>query len=648
MTNSSVHQSLVVILAPDDFRHVGPDSDLLPLRPDLYLRALDEYEPSRVLDVGSIMSRRDLVRARACGLRVLHDLLDAVRSARSEPWLEGMNFHYLKNHLPLLHYFQVLFTRLAGRYGSIHIPLEYYQDRSWDVGYGTIVAKAARYAAEKVAAQGTTRFRARGKALAVPSYPKDLARFAFQWLRHVLGAALVRLQGRVPGLLRSRSGASATPCEPADLVLAGVQVTDVVWQVSLAEILWRRMGSRMVWITGDPAANLEENERKLFSGRNADVRSIRAGDVQQCTWRWWPLQAWTLTHTAWRLARMARRCRHMQDFGQSLLCGMFTDLCPSGTSLQWRKWADLLDRIRPRVVVGSSDLFEMAFFSAWCRRRKVPFLQLTHGVAFNSIDFMRDTFGDAAVVHGEYWKRMFDRFKGRAQRSAHVAGPLFLADETGHGIAPGRSGEDSDQVLLMETLNIGNPMHASQTDLIAWYLAVGRAAARAGSRLLLRGHPRAPAGDFYHRVAEMIRREGGSCSVDEGSSLMAGLRGSFCCVARVFENACAKALLVGTPLVAYVPFPMWHPSDALVRHMALPATGVDDLAHVFRRLREDPAWTASVRERQRRKLEDVVDYRVVDGWDRVAHLAEQMVDGVPGGACRMTTGAWHTREATVA
>ena len=628
MTLCSRKSAVHIVLAEGDFDGVR-DGDVLPLRPDLYLEACRRYGAERVKDAGEVIRPRDLLRCRCRVERQVAGLLRCVQEDRSQPWLEGAGIFMLQTPLFALSFALLLYKSLLTKYDEITISVGDKKDELRNPAIHRSLWMGLHTGAAQLRARGA---RVRtvipspdGSVLDVSPRPPSKVVFA---AKHGLGWVCNRYFVKVGGVLKTRGRSDAADPAPAEVLLAGVQLTDVARQGPLAARLEKRFGDRFLWLQGDPDKNLEGGEKRMLDlSKKAVTRRLASDAFSRQIWRWWRLKTWSMVDVAWQMATILRnKVNPPVDVDQKFLVQLVIDTCHAEAVLLWRRWCRTLDRLRPRVIVGNSNLFDMAFIAAWAQRRGCPFIMLPHGFRVEPVNLLTVAGADVVVEFGPEWNTILKRNKlYRPPAQCINAGPLFLKDDgqTQGGVLPHRS----NRALYLESHFIDFPADVSPKQNIDLLYALCRAIASAGMELTLRRHPRIDTGDFYEQVAQYARTQGAAADVDQEKDLVLSARRGKCAVVRTLDTAAVTCLISGCPLVAYLPHRTWPPGDRFLARVALTVRTEDQLARCLTRIARDETYGRSLVKEQMCALQPFVDVSKADSWDSVVERVECIVRG---------------------
>ncbi len=621
---------IVLAFSRQDLRAVGEGAYVLPLRPDLHVTAQALFGAERVIDAADLLPSRVVNICYARSMRQILALRSAVFGNPRKPWLDSVGFYVISVTLGFLAFFERLLRELERRYDSVMVPAGFDEGDEWKPNTRYCVLSALHCAAgDAYDRGGDIVFYGKGDIRRCRNAFKRGSRRLLYAGKSALGGWFNRACAGQDWLVKHRGRLDPACVEPADVVLAGVQRTDAVLQTELAVRLERKYGNRFVWLCGETDADLESGEKALWKKAETVSRRIVSRDVFRPVWRLWPVKALAYMNCAWDTAGILRAVpRHGCGASRVRLTEMLMQIIQSEAALESRKWYRLLDHLDCKVLVSNSDLFEMACVESWARRRNKPHVRMTHGVSYDDPHFLLDCGGTHGVLHGPYWARRFLQLKGGRGRAAIVGGPLYLQDETVHARGEDSPGS-SDQVLFLETSDPATPGLFSARQTMDWFDALGRAAGKAGANLLLRGHPRAATGPFYDMVARRIRDAGSRCEADNKASIAVQLRQSRCVVARLFENACAKTVMMGVPLIAFMPCRGWISMDRMMARVALVTRTEEDLASCLHRMMHDEEFRQGVIRDQLARLQEFVDTSCVDGWDKVVDFVDQVLKEAP-------------------
>lgn len=616
-----------IVLADRDFDCVR-NQDVLPLRPDLYLEACRRFGDSRVKDAADVMTPHDVLRSRIDGERWASWLVRCVEEDEKQPWLEGAGLFLLHNFLLALSYSQRLLTSLASIYDVITIPGKSANCGAlWSTSIHGFLWHGLNTAGAELRKRGV---QVRMVVLCKNGTMRDVSKRPHRKVmfaaKHGLGWICNHVFVGVRGLLKTRGDLSLGMLASADVLLAGIQPTDVVRQGELAGQLEKRFGDRFLWLQGTPDDNLEEGERRTLNLAEKVSRRISADAFARQIWRWWPLKTWSMVDVAWQLAKILRKkAEPPVDVDQNLLVELLLNACHTEAILVWKKWCRILDQLRPRVIIGNSNLFDMAFIAAWARRRGCPFVMLPHGFLTEPVDLSTMTSVDYVVQFGPLWKTVLGRNKlYRSPRHFINAGPLFLAeslqgsrDEIAH---------PRNLILYLQTHRIDFPIYSSPKQNIDWLHALCRATISAGTQLILRRHPRTATGEFYEEIVRFLKTIGGMGEVDKETDLIVSALRAKCVVVRDLDTATVSCLIAGIPVVAYLPRCTWPPSDRFLSRVALVARTEDQLAVCLSRIVQDEPYRRRLIEEQIRALQPFVDLSKSDRWGSVVELIASIVE----------------------
>src|SRR5262249_24189849 len=169
--------------------------------------------------------------------------------------------------------------------------------------------------------------------------------------------------------------------QQADVVLVSQQYTDAFHAAPLARRLAKTFGDRFLWVGMRPEAKIGMTSEEVDLLGNLDIKELHfvyfssLNDESQASNR----KSMLLDlGSAWKVAGVLlhqSRLRVSRDRWSEFL--MDPDL--RGFAARYRVWAQFLDEVRPKVVVGLSTLQDMALVRAWARRNRVPFVEFMHG-----------------------------------------------------------------------------------------------------------------------------------------------------------------------------------------------------------------------------------------------------------------------------
>lgn len=616
---------MAIVLVRSQFAYVAADADVLPLRPDLWLEAVERFGAARVRDLHDVLGPREICRLRCAQARAMARVIAAARADRREPWLEGAGLYELSRALPILAVMRALLERLARDYERISVFYACEVTESWRPDILSWLWSSLFHAAEDA--------RRSGLAVTVVGRPAAGSSFAksgrgeapIRAIQRFLGRIVCRWFSRLDVFFKARGVVAADAVPRADVVLAGIQVTDVVSQAPLAIELEKRLGERFLWIRGQPARELEARERSWAAAGSAVARKLDASDVEQGIWRWWPLAAWSSWYMASRLASFWREGTRPAPAVREDTAADFIFARVRGNSLlKWRKWDRILRRAGCRVMLGSSNIFEMATMVSWAQRQDVPFLMMPHGFFHDTVNLYPAMAADYVACLGPGWPAVFasHRTLPKPKEALNVGG-LFLDASTEPGRGPTAHGRD---VLFIASHDMADPLSDSPRGWVEWFRALGRACREADVTLVLRGHPRKKPGTFYEDVVADIKVAGGRARVDDADSLDGALDGKLAAVSRCLDTAAVRGILLGVPVFGFLASRQWPPQNRFLREICVLAGSEAALADRLRRLADSPDERAAEVRRQREALRPWVDTSVRDGHARVVEWIERIAD----------------------
>ena len=342
----------------------------------------------------------------------------------------------------------------------------------------------------------------------------------------------------------------------AEVLLVTQQYNDAVHAVPFARQLHKRFGDSFLWLGPRPrqASNLTSEESALI-GSN-DYGTLNFVDTT-------PI--YTLAEGGSRLSRLAdcggawAVAGVLDRYAESGVCrGDWFRLLSGpqyqGFAIRSAMWGNVLNAVRPKVVAAFSALQDMALVRAWARRKPVPFVMLMHG-AFPSLRRSHDADADYIGVFGEY---LADKPLGPAILKPKVVtpcGPMQFAEKlvaSRNTAPPSRAALHGDVLLFgsFESLPFAPVSPVEQWELLD---SIHRACLGSGRRLKVRLHPRFPRDAWIPYTDYIEQRFPGSIEISAQPSMAIDLQGCVCAVSIHFDGAMMDAMLMGKPVLSFVP-----------------------------------------------------------------------------------------------
>lgn len=601
--------SLCLIFSTADLKRAPEGADLLPIRLDLYWAVKASF-PNRCRDLSDFLTERDWTKSIADSYR-LHDEL--FREIRSHPdaWVRGTDSCIPTILLSAYTLFSILFRRLIEHYDQIYVvSRDDDYESEWDNQVLAIHLAALRWAAEDTLRP-------------CDCLCENSFRF-FRWARFLFkkGCGDIILRGCriVPHLfLTNRQNGFASDTR-AHVIIAGLQITDVVWQRPLVSYLSQAWSSHAIWLTMEPHHQLEEGERRLLAFRHR-LPAFARDQIPDVAWKGWPLLVAVYNAYAYKIVRILNRLMPPAKVFSTERAKAVFRVLRATTYTEWVKWTEWLRSVRAKVVVGNSCIFDMASLAEACRWLGIPFIQLTHGMPQHDAEMPHKHIAPYQITYGNYWIRRMKSRRMRHIRRAEAAGPMHLQDELSLDEASCK--EESTEILVLESRSIQLRFTESPREIELWSMELANAARTLGAVIRIRSHPRLPGMSVFQELVRRMQATGAVAHLDANSSLKASLLRARVVIISEFDTACAKALLCRKPIIAYIPHKRWPPTIRIVRRFARMASTVDELIEVVGELlRDDHARQAQI-ARQEPFLNEIISLDIENGWKIVENMIEE-------------------------
>ena len=226
----------------------------------------------------------------------------------------------------------------------------------------------------------------------------------------------------------SKAGCSQRPAK-ANLVLAGLQPTDALFQAPLAQRLSARYGDSFLWLIYSKqeimrrAAVMTPEEEVVFDATGKkEAYCISSDQVPLVVWKHPIFARLADSYAYWKVAgvlsKTVQSSLSRSDWFDRMGNGAFSNTLP-----RYERWRRFLDAASPKVIAALSNIATMAFVRAWAHRKRVPFVLFPHGV-YPSIRCQYQVDGDYLGVFGRFPAQQIQVSGISKAREVALCGPM--------------------------------------------------------------------------------------------------------------------------------------------------------------------------------------------------------------------------------
>ncbi|MBU0679628.1 MAG: hypothetical protein KJ626_16115 [Verrucomicrobia bacterium] len=376
---------------------------------------------------------------------------------------------------------------------------------------------------------------------------------------------------RWPQFFISVTGDNLNQMKPVRNLVCGLQSFDSIHQRHLVTRMREAGIANLGWlVTSRLHTVLTKDEERAFDDADSGVSSQAIDTESMSYWKADVFEASSRRHVLSRIEKSLRSIMCPREAG-SLVSSLAAMIEPIGRKvmLRYRVVDEALVRYNPQVVMGSSFMGDSPLVWAWCKRHKVTYIRMAHGVefTFEAPNLWR---GDVICVMGEDGRQELSKLKELSSSRIEVVGGGHIAHQALQAVKEGKRVPEASNpwnALFLYSSSRYDGYPDTSTEIETDFEVLARTIHEQGGELRVRCHPRLPK-QMIENVCMRISDKGFAINIcDSEQSLFAQLSEARIALIRIWSGAAIQALYAEVPLIGWLPRIGVESSSRLIRKL---------------------------------------------------------------------------------